>query len=164
MSGLWSAKLPIGVAAFIGGEETSAQCFFETLVVDGTGAGLPALLGPKSMRSKNTILILSSSDEELRLITMGEAGYNLELGAGAVSYPLCVSPSGQLLLRCDMFGGRQRIARVVAHTTTLQFLPPSKPSLFLENPRRQPLKNLKLAGPQNRSWADGWEVCSCGPV
>ena len=74
----WSVKLPIGVHAIKDGEECNSRCHFEAPVVGGTGAGLPALLGLRSLRAKNAILVLSEQDEDLKLLIPGPGGWEYE--------------------------------------------------------------------------------------
>ena len=100
---IWSARIPIATPCVIDGEERSSRHFFEAPVVGGPGAGLPALLGLKSLREKGAILVMSPRDAELRLIVPGPAGCKVELCPGSIEYPLFTSPSGHLLLRCDQF-------------------------------------------------------------
>ena len=99
----WSTRLPIQVPSIVDGKETSSRCHFEAPVVGGSGSELPALLGLKSLREKNAILILSADDEGLRLVLPGPGGTTFEHSPGTVEHPLCVAPSGHLLLRCDLF-------------------------------------------------------------
>ena len=99
----WSTRLPIQVPSIVDGKETSSRCHFEAPVVGGSGSELPALLGLKSLREKNAILILSANDEDLRLVLPGPGGTAFEHSPGTVEHPLCVAPSGHLLLRCDLF-------------------------------------------------------------
>ena len=106
----WSAKVPIALPCISEGQVGVARHIFEAPVVADSGAGLPALLGLKSLREKSAILVLSSDDSELRMILPGAEGVNIELNAGAVVFPLITAPSGHLLLRCDQFEGGRRIA------------------------------------------------------
>ncbi|CAE7222318.1 unnamed protein product [Symbiodinium sp. CCMP2592] len=101
----WAVRLPIGVPAICEGEEHNARCSFEAPVVGGSGAGLPALLGLRSLRSKNAILVLSERDEDLKLIIPGPGGWEYQLSPGSVEHPLTTAPSGHLLLRCDLYEG-----------------------------------------------------------
>eukprot|EP00439_Symbiodinium_sp_Y106_P053403 s1276_g7.t1 len=103
----WAVRLPIGVPAVCEGEERNARCSFEAPVVGGSGAGLPALLGLRSLRSKNAILVLSERDEDLKLIIPGPGGWEYQLSPGSVEHPLTTAPSGHLLLRCDLYEGQK---------------------------------------------------------
>ena len=113
----WSISMPICTPCIVDGQETIAQHAYESPIVDGSGADLPALLGLKSLRAKSAILVLSDRDEDLRMILPGPGGVDIE-ATGAVEYPLTVAPSGHLLLICDAFSGHRRIN---LHTHELQF-------------------------------------------
>ncbi|CAE7335652.1 HRD1B [Symbiodinium sp. CCMP2592] len=113
----WSVSMPICTPCKVDGQETVAQHAYESPIVDGSGANLPALLGLKSLRAKSAILVLSERDEDLRVILPGPGGVNIE-ATGAVEYPLTVAPSGHLLLICDAFAGHRRIN---LHTREMQF-------------------------------------------
>ena len=125
---LWSAKVPIALPCISEGQEGVARHSFEAPVVADSGAGLPALLGLKSLREKSAILVLSADDSELRMILPGEEGVNLELNAGAVVFPLLTAPSGHLLLRCDQFEGCRRIS-LAPPMRTFAADPPVEPEL-----------------------------------
>ena len=113
----WSVSMPICTPCKVDGQETVAQHAYESPIVDGSGADLPALLGLKSLRAKSAILVLSERDEDLRMILPGPGGVHIE-ATGAVEYPLTVAPSGHLLLICDAFTGHRKIN---LHTEELQF-------------------------------------------
>ena len=110
----WTVKLPISLQSLVDGQESTAVHEFETPVVGGSGSSLPALLGLKSLRAKEAILVLSSNDTELRLILPGPGGVNIEGSPGTVEYPLLTAPSGHLLLRCDLFEDRKPTALAAA--------------------------------------------------
>ena len=99
----WTVKLPIALQSIVDGQESTTVHEFEAPVVGGSGSSLPALLGLKSLRAKDAILVLSSSDAELKVILPGPGGVNIEGSPGTVEYPLLTAPSGHLLLRCDLF-------------------------------------------------------------
>ncbi|CAE7255900.1 unnamed protein product [Symbiodinium microadriaticum] len=99
----WSVRLPIAVPAVRDGVESTARCHFETPVVGGSGANLPALLGLRSLRAKNAILVLSERDEDLKLLIPGPGGWEYELSPGSVEHRLMTAPSGHLLMRCDLY-------------------------------------------------------------
>ena len=106
----WAVKVPIALPSIIDGEESVTSHEFEAPVVAGDGASLPALLGLKSLRAKNAILVLSTQDEHLRLIIPGPGGVDLNLSPGSVEHPLTTAPSGHLLLRCDAYDGQRQTA------------------------------------------------------
>lgn len=83
-------------------EETSTMEFtFQAPTVEGGGSALPALLGLKSLTSKNAILEMSEGCEYLTF--PGPGLYKIDWAPGAIHIPLQRAPSGHLCFRADLF-------------------------------------------------------------
>ena len=83
-------------------EETSTMEFtFQAPTVEGGGSALPALLGLKSLTSKNAILEMSEGCEYLTF--PGPGLYKIDCAPGAIHIPLQRAPSGHLCFRADLF-------------------------------------------------------------
>jgi hypothetical protein len=74
---------------------------FQAPTVEGGGSALPALLGLKSLTSKNAILEMSEGCEYLTF--PGPGLYKIDWAPGAIHIPLQRAPSGHLCFRADLF-------------------------------------------------------------
>ena len=81
--------------------EPALRFNFETPVVGGPGADLPALLGLKSMTSRNAVLQMQQGRECLTFPGVG--GYEIQWSPGTIHIPLDRAPSGHLVFRTDAF-------------------------------------------------------------
>jgi hypothetical protein len=106
----WETKLPICIEDESG---TDAELhYFETPTVGGTGEDLPALLGLRSMRSKNAVMEMSPGKEKLSF--PGPGGYKIEWSPGTQHFPLTCAPSGHLVIPLGDFKKIKRAAGGVA--------------------------------------------------
>ncbi len=95
----WEASLPIACPV---GDGQEAQAFnFETPLVEGTGSGLPLILGLRSMAEKQGVLEMGKGKE--RLSFPGPGGYKIEWSPGTIHLPLTPAPSGHLMMPCAEF-------------------------------------------------------------
>ena len=83
------------------GEITPHSFVFQAPTVEGSGRSLPALLGLKSLSSKNAVLEMTPNEEYLTF--PGPGGYHVVWEPGAVHIPLERAPSGHLCFRADFF-------------------------------------------------------------
>ena len=98
-SAKWATKVPISV---LEGADKYVQQVFEVPTLEGEdGADVPALLGLRSMRSKNAVLEMSPGKEMLTF--PGPGGYKIEWSPGTVHIPLTVAPSGHYVIPCDSY-------------------------------------------------------------
>ena len=105
---VWQAQVPIAVSGeYPSGSEMQIHTF-ECPIVEGTGESVPALLGLKSMSSKNAILEMTPGKEAL--IFPGPGGYEIKLEPGYTRIPLKSAPSGHLCIPTDHF---DRVPRAV---------------------------------------------------
>ena len=97
----WQAQVPIAIPGeYSDGQQTVVHTF-ESPIVEGSGENLPALLGLKSMASKNAILEMTPGKE--CLIFPGAGGYEIKLAPGYTRIPLLKAPSGHLVIPTDHF-------------------------------------------------------------
>ena len=94
----WQASITIASP-----DETGAASLhtFEAPVVGGTGAGLPGLLGHKTIRDKEGVLQTAPGKEMLSF--PGPGGYKIEWSPGTKHFPLTVAPSGHLIIPIDEY-------------------------------------------------------------
>ncbi|CAE8605145.1 unnamed protein product [Polarella glacialis] len=97
-SAKWQTELPIAVPNTDG---TATLHRFETPTVEGSGEDLPALLGLRSIRSKQGVLETAEGKE--RLSFPGPGGYSIEWSPGTLHFDLEVAPSGHYVIPCDSF-------------------------------------------------------------
>ena len=94
----WQASLTIASP-----DETGAASLhtFEAPVVGGTGAGLPGLLGHKTIRDKDGVLQTSPGKEMLSF--PGPGGYKIQWSPGTKHFPLTLAQSGHLIIPIDEY-------------------------------------------------------------
>jgi hypothetical protein len=81
--------------------DTSARLMqFEAPIVTGSGHGLPALLGLRSIESKRGVL---ETGEPAFLTFPGPGGYKVVWEPGAIHLPLVRAPSGHLCVVFDRY-------------------------------------------------------------
>ncbi|CAE8619736.1 unnamed protein product [Polarella glacialis] len=97
-SAKWQTELPIAVPNADG---TATLHRFEAPTVEGSGEDLPALLGLRSIRSKQGVLETAEGKE--RLSFPGPGGYSIEWSPGTLHFDLEVAPSGHYVIPCDSF-------------------------------------------------------------
>ena len=96
---LWETRIPVAVPD---GDGRASLHTFEAPTVGGTGSDLPALLGLRSMRAKQSVLEMGPGRE--RLSFPGPGGYEVTWSPGTIHLPLVVAPSGHYVIPCDSFG------------------------------------------------------------
>ena len=74
---------------------------YDANIADGCGADLPAIYGLDSMTKGDAVLLLR---EGKRCIAFpGKGGYRIEWSEGTRILPISESPSGHLVIPCDLF-------------------------------------------------------------
>ena len=74
---------------------------FQANVAEGCGSDLPAILGTKSMKEKDSVIILRNGKE--MIVFPGPGGYKIEWSPGTKLLPITTAPSGHLLIPCGKF-------------------------------------------------------------
>ena len=82
-------------------EHDATKEFFRANIAEGCGANLPAILGSKSMREKDVVIIMRDGHEILTL--PGPGGYKIQWSPGTKLLPMVQAPSGHLVIPCDRF-------------------------------------------------------------
>ena len=95
----WEARLPKCIAD----SENGSECVhhFETPTVEGAGEDLPALLGLRSISSKQGVLETAPGKE--RLSFPGPGGYEISWSPGTEHFDLKSAPSGHLVIPLGKF-------------------------------------------------------------
>jgi hypothetical protein len=75
---------------------------FEVPTLEGEdGADVPALLGLRSMRAKESVMEMAPGKECLTF--PGPGGYTIDWSPGTIQIPLEVAPSGHYVIPCDSY-------------------------------------------------------------
>ena len=91
------AVIPVAIKT-IGATESGPDTY-RTNVADGCGADLPAIMGGKSMKEKDTVILLREGKECMAF--PGPGGYKIEWGPGTKLVPMQTTKSGHMVLQCD---------------------------------------------------------------
>ena len=87
---------------------------FVAAIAEGSGEGLPAIMGRRQMAKYGGILILEEGQE--KYIILKDASYNLMLGPGARVVDLKSAPSGHIVMKVDDFTNAQAKTGQSAYT------------------------------------------------
>ena len=71
-------------------------------VADGCGVDLPAIMGNKSMKDKDAVIILREGKEAMA--SLGPGGYKIEWSPCTKIVPMQNTQSGHMVLQCDHLG------------------------------------------------------------
>ena len=108
----WEISLPIAVPSADGAADLYQ---YEAPVVGGEGAGLPPLLGLRSMSEKDAVM--ETGRTHRRLTFPGPGGYQINWSPGTMHFPLESAPSGHYCIPCDAFSQIRRPTGGLAPTT-----------------------------------------------
>ena len=91
------AVIPIAIKSE-GAIGTTADNYHSN-VADGCGVDLPAIMGNKSMKDKDAVIILREGKEAMAF--PGPGGYKIEWSPGTKIVPMQNTQSGHMVLQCD---------------------------------------------------------------
>ena len=82
-------------------DQKATQENYRTHVMDGCGVNLPAIMGSASMEEKDVVIIMRKGKQQI--VFPGPGGYQIEWSPGTKILPAINSPSGHLVVECDLY-------------------------------------------------------------